>query len=118
MKRDSSEARPPVSRREGNVGTKLEGKTALVTGAGRGIARGIALLMAREGARVVVNDLGGPVDGGGSDEAPAREVVDEINASGGEAVSHFGDVSNWNDAEDMVRTAIERWDKLDILVNN
>jgi NAD(P)-dependent dehydrogenase (short-subunit alcohol dehydrogenase family) len=73
--------------------------------------------MAAEGAKVVVNDLGGPVDGGGSDQGPAQEVVDQINASGGEAVCHFGDVSNWDDAEDMVRTAIERWDKLDILVN-
>ena len=99
------------------MGNRLEGKTAIVTGAGRGIARGVALLMAREGAKVVVNDLGGAVDGGGRDEGPARDVADEINAFGGEAVPHFGDVANWDDAEDMVRTAIERWDKLDILVN-
>ena len=96
---------------------KLEGKTALVTGAGRGIARGIAVLMAREGAKVVVNDLGGSIEGEGSSQALASQVAEEINAAGGEAVPHFGDVSNWDDAEDMVRTAIERWDKLDILVN-
>ena len=99
------------------MGNRLEGKTALVTGAGRGIARGIALLMAREGAKVLVNDLGGAVDGGGQDQAPAQQVVEEINSFGGEAVHHFGDVANWDDAEDMVRTALERWDKLDILVN-
>ena len=99
------------------MGNRLAGRTAIVTGAGRGIARGVALLMAREGAKVVVNDLGGAVDGGGRDEGPARDVADEINSFGGEAVPHFGDVANWDDAEDMVRTAIERWGKLDILVN-
>lgn len=95
----------------------LLGRTALVTGAGRGIARGIAILMAQQGAKVVVNDLGGSVDGVGRDASPAQQVVNEINANGGEAIPDTGDVSNWQDAENMVQTAIDRWGKLDILVN-
>ncbi len=71
----------------------LEGKVAVITGAGRGIGRGEAILFAREGARVVVNDLGGEWDGSGSDDRPASQVVDEIKAAGGEAVPHFQDVS-------------------------
>lgn len=99
------------------MGNRLEGKVALVTGAGRGIARGIALLMAQEGANVLVNDFGGTIDGEGSSQGPANDVANEIKAMGGDAIPHFGDVSNWNDAEDMVRTAIDKWSKLDILVN-
>jgi NAD(P)-dependent dehydrogenase (short-subunit alcohol dehydrogenase family) len=96
---------------------KLEGKTAIVTGAGRGIGRGIALLLAQEGAKVMVADFGGSVEGKGRDKGPATEVVDMIKSGGGEAIPHYGDVSNWDDAEDMVRTAINTWGKLDCLVN-
>jgi len=96
----------------------LEGRIALVTGAGRGIGREHALLFAREGARVVVNDLGGANDGSGSDAGPAQEVVDEIVAAGGEAVANTDDVSSWDGAERLVRQAVDHFGRLDILVNN
>lgn len=96
---------------------KLEGKTAIITGAGRGIGREVALLYAREGARVVVNDLGVSVDGEGKDNSPAQMVVNEIKAAGGEAIANYADVADMDQAEDLVRTALNEWGKLDILVN-
>jgi NAD(P)-dependent dehydrogenase (short-subunit alcohol dehydrogenase family) len=96
---------------------KLEGKTAIVTGAGRGIGREVALLFAREGARVIVNDLGTSVAGEGNDATPAQQVVDEIKAVGGEALANYADVADMDQAEDLVRQALNAWGKLDILVN-
>ena len=99
------------------MGNHLAGKSAIVTGAGRGIGRGIALALAAEGASVVVNDLGGSVEGEGDDRGPADEVVDTIRAAGGEAQVNYADVSNHRQAEELVRQALEAYDKLDILVN-
>src|SRR2546430_10806868 len=96
----------------------LDGKVAVITGAGRGIGRGEALLFAHEGARVVVNDLGGEWDGTGSDPRAATQVVDEIVASGGEAVAHFEDVSEEEGARLLITTALETWGRLDAVVNN
>jgi NAD(P)-dependent dehydrogenase (short-subunit alcohol dehydrogenase family) len=96
----------------------LDGRVAVITGAGRGIGRGEALLFAREGARVVVNDLGGEWDGTGADPRPASQVVEEIEAAGGEAVAHFDDVSEEAGAESLIRAALDAWGRLDIAVNN
>jgi NAD(P)-dependent dehydrogenase (short-subunit alcohol dehydrogenase family) len=96
----------------------LEGKVAVVTGAGRGIGRGEALLLAREGARVVVNDLGGGWDGVGADERPAAQVVEEVRAAGGEAVPHFDDVSEPAGARSLLDLALGTWGRLDVVVNN
>ena len=96
----------------------VEGKVALVTGAGRSIGREIALLMARHGASVVVNDFGGSADGMGADAGPANEVVQEIIGDGGKAVANTGSVAVRKDAEEMVRTAVEAFGKIDIVVNN
>jgi NAD(P)-dependent dehydrogenase (short-subunit alcohol dehydrogenase family) len=95
-----------------------EGRVAIVTGAGRGIGRGHALELARQGARVVVNDVGAAVDGEGRDTGPAQAVVDEITAAGGEAVANTDDVSDWAGAERLVRQAIDTFGRLDALVNN
>ena len=95
-----------------------DGRVAIVTGAGRGIGREHALLMAAEGASVVVNDLGGARDGTGGDVGPAQQVVDEIAAAGGQAVANTDDISDWGGAEKLVNTAIETFGKLDVLVNN
>jgi len=96
----------------------FDGKVAIVTGSGRGIGREEALLLASEGAAVVVNDLGGARTGEGSDSTPAQEVVDEITAAGGQAVANGDDCSSWSGAEGMVNQAIETFGSLDILVNN
>jgi NAD(P)-dependent dehydrogenase (short-subunit alcohol dehydrogenase family) len=96
----------------------LEGKTVIVTGAGRGIGRDIALMMASKGAKVVVNDLGGASDGAGADATPAQEVVNEIRATGGEAVANFGNVAKPEDAKAMVEQAMDEFDGIDVIVNN
>jgi NAD(P)-dependent dehydrogenase (short-subunit alcohol dehydrogenase family) len=96
----------------------LDGKVAIVTGAGRGIGRGHALLLAQEGAAVVVNDLGGDGRGEGADLTPAQQVVEEIEAAGGKAVVHGGNVADWKAAEDLVQTAVDTFGGLDILINN
>lgn len=96
----------------------LDGKVALVTGAGGGLGRAHALLLAKEGAAVVVNDLGGSRDGTGASHSMADAVVDEINAAGGKAVAHYGSVTEKKDAQGMVETAIKTFGKLDILIAN
>ena len=96
----------------------LEGRVAAITGAGRGIGREHALLFAAEGAKVVVNDLGGTGGGSGSDGGPAHEVVAEIEAAGGEAAAHTDDISTWAGAESLVATAVDAFGRLDVLVNN
>ncbi len=96
----------------------LEGRVAIITGAGRGIGREHALLFAREGAKVVVNDLGGAADGTGDDVSAAQQVADEIAAMGGEAVANGDSVSSWEGSQRLVNAAIETFGDLDILVNN
>jgi NAD(P)-dependent dehydrogenase (short-subunit alcohol dehydrogenase family) len=96
----------------------LQGKVAIVTGAGRGIGREHALALARAGAKIVVNDLGASLAGEGTDSTPAQTVVNEIVASGGEAVANYDDVSDFAAAEHMIERAVERYGGLDILVNN
>ena len=96
----------------------LEGRVAIITGAGRGIGREHALLFAAEGAKVVVNDLGGEADGTGGDLTPAQEVAQEIKAMGGEAVVNGDDISDWDGAERLVHQAIETFGGLDIVINN
>lgn len=96
----------------------LEGRVAVITGAGRGIGREHALLFAKEGAKVVVNDLGGDNTGEGADAGPAHEVVDEIIAAGGTAVANTENIAIWSGAESVVRQAIEEFGRLDVLVNN
>src|SRR3954462_492530 len=96
----------------------LDGRGAVVTGAGRGIGREHALLFASEGAKVVVNDLGGAPDGTGEDTSAAQAVVDEIEAAGGEAVANHDDVSSWDGAAGLIAQAVDAYGRLDVLVNN
>jgi NAD(P)-dependent dehydrogenase (short-subunit alcohol dehydrogenase family) len=95
-----------------------EGRVCVVTGAGRGLGREYALMLAAEGAKVVVNDLGGSRDGTGGDAGPAQQVVDEIAAAGGEAVANTDDISSWDGAATLVRQAVDTFGGLDVLVNN
>jgi 3-oxoacyl-[acyl-carrier protein] reductase len=100
------------------MANRLEGKVAIVTGGGRGIGRGEALLLAEEGAAVVVNDFGGSTAGEGGDQGPADEVVEEIRSKGGRAVANYDDVSTMRAGENMVKQALDEFGRLDILVNN
>jgi NAD(P)-dependent dehydrogenase (short-subunit alcohol dehydrogenase family) len=96
----------------------LDGKVAIVTGAGRGLGRSHALLLAQEGAKVIVNDLGGEWDGTGTDDRPAQQVVEEIKAAGGEAAANYDSASDWKGAEGLVKQAIDTFGDLNILINN
>jgi NAD(P)-dependent dehydrogenase (short-subunit alcohol dehydrogenase family) len=96
----------------------LDGRVAIITGAGRGLGREHALLFAAEGAKVVVNDLGGDIHGEGADRAPAQQVVDEIKAAGGEAVANVDSVADWQGAENLIKTAFDTYGDLHVLVNN
>ncbi|WP_179466422.1 SDR family oxidoreductase [Mycolicibacterium vinylchloridicum] len=96
----------------------LDGRVAVITGAGRGIGREHALLFAREGAAVVVNDLGGSNTGEGADSGPAHEVVAEITATGGRAIANGDNISSWAGAKSLVQQAIGEFGRLDVLVNN
>jgi NAD(P)-dependent dehydrogenase (short-subunit alcohol dehydrogenase family) len=95
-----------------------EGRVVIVTGAGRGLGRAHALELARQGARVVVNDLGCELDGSGGGTGPAGEVVEEIRSAGGEAVANGADVADWDGAQGMVAAAVDAFGRLDAVVNN
>src|ERR1700753_4520612 len=97
---------------------RLDGRVAIVTGAGRGIGRSVAQLLASEGASVVVADLGVAVDGSGGDAGPAAETVALIEKAGGKAVANTGDISKWEDAENLVTYTVEDIGLLDFLVNS
>ena len=100
------------------MGNRLEGKIAVVTGAGRGIGRGVALLLAEEGASVVVNDLGCDVDGTGSSREPADRVVEEIKSRGGNAVSSYDDVAQAEGGENVIKIPVDTFGQVDVLVNS
>ena len=95
-----------------------EGRVVIVTGSGRGIGREHALSLAKHGAFVVVNDLGAGVDGKGGDESPAQQVVNEIEAMGGKAIANGDDISSWDGAERLIKTAVETFGDLHAVVNN
>ncbi len=95
-----------------------DGRICIVTGAGRGIGREHALMLASQGAKVVVNDLGGEMDGSGRSTGPAQVVVDEIVAAGGQATANTDDISDWEGAQRLINTAVETFGGLDVLINN
>ncbi|QOG21885.1 MULTISPECIES: SDR family oxidoreductase [Bradyrhizobium] len=100
------------------MGRLCAGRVAIVTGAGRGLGRQYALMLAEQGAKVVVNDLGSTAAGEGADLSPAQEVVDEIRRAGGEAIMNGSDVSNWAGAKALIDAAIDAFGRLDVLINN
>ena len=96
---------------------RLDDRVCVITGAGRGIGAALARALAGQGGKIVVNDLGGAVDGSGSDQAPAQQIVEEITAAGGQAVANFGDVSNYDLAEALIQTALDTYGGVDVLIN-
>ena len=97
---------------------RFDGRVAVITGAGGGLGRAHALLLARRGAAVVVNDLGGSVNGAGGDDAAARRVVAEIEAAGGRAIANFDDIATPEGAQRLVDAAVQGFGRLDVLINN
>ncbi|MDD5748168.1 MAG: SDR family oxidoreductase [Actinomycetota bacterium] len=97
---------------------RFDGRVAVVTGAGGGLGRAHSLLLASRGAKVVINDLGGTFDGTGADKTPAEKVCDEIRAQGGEAVPNYSSVATWEGAQEIIKTAVDNFGKIDILINN
>src|SRR4051812_2955001 len=94
------------------------GRIAVVTGAGRGVGRAYALMLAAHGAKVLVNDLGSTAAGSGSDQTPAQEVVETIHAAGGEAEVNTSDVADWASAQQMIEQAVDTFGGLDVVINN
>src|SRR5436190_7450357 len=118
MSGSGSASRPRLRRRRRTDMGLLDNKVILITGAGNGIGRAHALACAREGARIVVNDLGGTRDGSGSDDSAASKVVKEIQELGGQAVANFDSVTDMDGCARMVKAAIVAWGRLDVVVNN
>jgi NAD(P)-dependent dehydrogenase (short-subunit alcohol dehydrogenase family) len=100
------------------MGDRLKGKVAIVTGAGRGLGRSHALALAAEGAAIVVNDLGVASDGSGTDASPAQQVANEIKKAGGDAIASFGNVTKLEDCQKTVQETVDKWGRVDILINN
>ena len=100
------------------MGNLCKGRVAIVTGGGRGLGREYALMLAEQGAKVVVNDLGGTAAGEGADLTPAQSVVEEIKRGGGQAIANGNDVSDWAGAKALIDAAIDRFGRLDVLINN
>src|SRR4051812_21926797 len=118
MQSPNSSVLCPISKRRALMAGMCEGRVAVITGAGRGIGRDYAIMLASEGAKVVVNDLGGDRAGTGADLSPAQEVVNDIEAAGGEAVVNGADVSDFAAAKAMIDQAIDTFGRLDVVVNN
>ena len=95
----------------------FDGKVAIVTGSARGVGRAHAMLLASEGAKVIVNDLGGEWDGTGADNRPAQQTVDEIKAAGGEASANYDNVASWEGGQNLIKQALETYGDLHILIN-
>src|ERR1700710_1561652 len=108
---------PPEHMTNGALMGYLDGRVAIITGGGRGIGAEISRLFSKEGASLVINDLGAATDGTGGDSGPAHTIAEEIVASGGAAVANGGDISETATGEELVQTAIKEYGKLDIVVN-